>query len=147
MVKLRRCGADISMTKTCKICGKIIYNELIDLCTKCFYEKAVDVSMGDGRHEVADMMLENKKKIAYAQDDFGINKYGKALHADMNYNWLDMIREELADADKYLECEATRKERVIEMLEYAMHEGNWYVVEQAYAELKKSGTGKEKNPS
>lgn len=96
----------------------------------------------DDRHEVSDKMLKNKKRIAYAQDEFGMKKYNEPLHAGMNYNWLDMIREELADADKYLECEAIRKERVLGMLEYAMASRNWQTVERAYAELGKIGTGK-----
>lgn len=96
----------------------------------------------EGMHEVSDKMLENKKKIAYTQDEFGVKKYKKALHAAMNYDWLAMIREELADADKYLECEATRKERVLGMLEYALATKNWHTVEHAYNELGKTGTGK-----
>ena len=100
--------------------------------------------MDDERHEVSDNMVMRLEKVAYAQDDFGMKKYNKPLHADMNYDWLEMAREEFVDMGKYLECEAERKEKVLGLLELAMVTRNWRTIEHAYAELGKKGTGKEK---
>jgi hypothetical protein len=96
----------------------------------------------DGKHYVSDKVLNSLKTVAYNQDYFGINKYGKPLHASMKYDWLKMLREELADGLKYLECEAERKEVVIEMLEYAIENNNWFTVQSALHQLKQDGTGK-----
>jgi hypothetical protein len=64
--------------------------------------------------------LESKRLTMEKQDEFGMNKYGKPLDHRMNYNWRQMIREELADADKYLQCEELRNEEIVSLLEKAL---------------------------
>lgn len=74
----------------------------------------------DTRHEVSDKMLDNLRRVAYKQDDFGIEKYNTALHHSLNYDWLLMLHEELADGLKYLQNEMDRKAYVIQILQAAL---------------------------
>lgn len=94
------------------------------------------------KHAVTDKMLNNLKQVAYSQDDFGVNKYNKSLNANMDYDWLKMLREELADGLKYLECEAERKEVVINLIKHAVALKDWNYIYMALNELLKDGTGK-----
>lgn len=96
----------------------------------------------DERHDVSNKMLTNLKKVAYYQDDYGMEKYKEALHHTYNYNWLQMTMEELADGLKYIQNEIDRKKQVLQMLEYAINTKSWSVVKRAYEELSTSGTGK-----
>lgn len=165
MVKSKRCGVDISMSDEmcqCKDCGKALFkleemwgdNGHI-LCGDCLHKRqgsrfedvGVDGSMDDGRHDVSDKMLMNLERVAYAQDDFGMDKYKTPLRSRYNYDWLEMLREELADGLKYLENEVERKQIVIDILENALELENFDLVKSAIHILKISGTGKEKNPS
>lgn len=97
----------------------------------------------DTRHEVSDKMLKSLKDVSYSQDDFGMDKYKKPLHHNMKYNWLKMFREEIADGLKYIECEESRKEEIIQILEAAMRvdEPKTYI-KSALELLTVEGTGK-----
>ena len=78
----------------------------------------------DRRHEVSDKMLETLKKVAYKQDDYGMDKYNEPLHHGQNYSWLQMFYEELADGLKYIQCEIDRRNDVVELLKAAMRVDN-----------------------
>lgn len=101
----------------------------------------------DRRHEVSNEVIKVLKPVMYSQDDFGINKYGKPLNHDMDYDWLQMWLEEQADGMKYIVNEMKRKELVKLQLQYAIEEQNWSVVKAALELLSKTGTGNKKNPS
>lgn len=73
----------------------------------------------DTRHVVSDKVIRNIEKTSYAQDDFGVEKYGTPLHHSLKYDWLQMGFEEVVDLLKYLQCEKDRKEYVIGMLQAA----------------------------
>lgn len=97
----------------------------------------------DTRHDISNKALARLEETMHAQDDFGVNKYGKSLRHDMPYNWLHMAREELADMIKYLECEELRKEQVVAALQLAriMKDKNKYI-DIALSYLTVEGTGK-----
>lgn len=94
------------------------------------------------RFPVTEAMLEDIAKVADKQDDFGFDKYGKPLSSTMNYDWLEMLSEELVDGLKYLQCEKARKELVTGFLEIALENKEWSLVEKSFEILKRSGTGK-----
>jgi hypothetical protein len=98
----------------------------------------------DTRHEISNKSLKRLESVMHSQDDFGIEKYGKPLNSRMNYNWLSMAREEIADFLKYLECEEERKEVVVSLMEHAFkYEENWkFYITKALDLMKKGGTGK-----
>lgn len=96
----------------------------------------------DEKHNISNKMLKRQKQVAYAQDEFGINKYNKPLQSNYNYDWLKMATEELVDLGKYLECEMERKETIKALLEHALSMEDWTYVELALFELNKEGTGK-----
>jgi hypothetical protein len=97
----------------------------------------------DTRHEVTDRMLRNIEKVSYAQDDIGVDKYKTALHYSLDFDWLQMLTEEMVDGLKYLQCEMDRKNYVIDMLEAGMrsNEPKEYI-EIALQLLNVKGTGK-----
>lgn len=95
------------------------------------------------KHEVSDRMLGNLKEVAYQQDNYGMEKYNTPLSAKLDYDWLHMLTEELADGLKYLQCEIDRKQGVIKLLEAGMRSGEPKVyIECALDVLKVRGTGK-----
>lgn len=97
----------------------------------------------DTRHEVTDKVLRGLEKVAYDQDDFGMEKYNTPLHHSHKFGWLDMVDEELVDMMKYLQCEKDRKAEVIQLLEAAMRVNNPKIyVESALELLTITGTGK-----
>lgn len=71
----------------------------------------------DTRHEVTNRLIKNYEKVGYAQDNFGVDKYNTPLHHSLPFGWLQMMREELVDAGKYLECELERKAQIVRILE------------------------------
>jgi hypothetical protein len=94
-------------------------------------------------HNVSDKMLETLKKIAYKQDNFGFDKYKKPLRNNYQYDWLQMLLEEMADGLKYLQNEMDRKEAVVFLLEYGLESENpKEFISGALEILKISGTGK-----
>jgi hypothetical protein len=97
----------------------------------------------DTRHDVSNKALGRMRKTMYSQDHFGIKKYGKSLHPAMNYDWLDMAQEELADMLKYLQCERDRKESVIGLLKLGLETDDPKVwIREALELLETGGTGK-----
>ena len=49
--------------------------------------------------------------VAEKQEEKGIKKYGHELRPLDDYDWLEMAKEELVDAFKYLECERIKRAR------------------------------------
>jgi hypothetical protein len=97
----------------------------------------------DTRHNVSDRALRKLKKTMYSQDDFGVNKYGEPLSSNMNYNWLEMAREEISDFLKYLQCEEERKNLVIATLRMAQESNDpTDFIKYALELLETGGTGK-----
>jgi translation elongation factor EF-1beta len=97
----------------------------------------------DTRHDLSRKTLSNLERVMHKQDDFGIEKYGKALNSNMKYDWHSMFLEEMADGLKYLQCEMERKEEVIKLLEAAIRVDNpKEYVQTALELLKIGGTGK-----
>jgi hypothetical protein len=100
----------------------------------------------DGRHKVSDDALSDLSDVMYAQDNFGIGKYGVPLASRMGYDWLAMAQEELADMIKYLRCEKERKEAVIAVLKVGLRsEDPALFIDQALVLLEIGGTGKEQS--
>lgn len=96
-----------------------------------------------GKHDVSKKALKTLEDVMFDQDDYGFDKYKKALHHSYNYNWLRMALEELADMTKYIQNEMDRKATVIEILEYALQFDNpRNEIELALKLLKTEGTGK-----
>ena len=91
---------------------------------------------------VTEQVKETFGEVMDKQDDFGFNKYGKALDHRDNYDWLGMATEEIADALKYFQCEKNRRKDVIELLEIAIFEEDFNYVKGALKLLVMDGTGK-----
>jgi hypothetical protein len=98
----------------------------------------------DGRHDVSDEMLKELQKVAYAQDNFGMDKYGEPLHHSYNYDWLAMTFEEIADGLKYIKNEMNRRRAIRNYLVVALHSENWEFVKKALQLLEINGTGEHK---
>jgi hypothetical protein len=97
----------------------------------------------DTRHDISNKSLKRLEGVMHSQDDFGIKKYGKPLNSRMNYNWLEMAREELADFLKYLECEEERKRDIIDILRMALNSNDPKShIKGALMILEVGGTGK-----
>jgi hypothetical protein len=97
----------------------------------------------DTRHAVTDKVIRHLEKVAYAQDDVGIEKYNTPLHHSLPYSWDEMVDEELVDLMKYRQCEKDRKAEVIKLLEAAIRVDNpKEYVQTALELLKIGGTGK-----
>ena len=96
------------------------------------------------KHTVSSKALETLTKVMYAQDEYGVKKYGTTLKHTQNYDWLQMFLEEMADGLKYIQNEMDRKKQVIEILEYAVRANAMSFVETALKILRTEGTGKEK---
>ncbi len=100
----------------------------------------------DLRHNISDKMLRNLKKVAYKQDDYGMDKYGTPLSHMLNYDWEAMQDEEIADFLKYRECARQRKAYVIQLLKSATHQETVKelkeYIQTALEILEVEGTGK-----
>jgi hypothetical protein len=97
----------------------------------------------DNKNDVTKKTLKTLEKVMLAQDEYGISKYKKALKHTMNYDWLQMFLEEMADGMKYIQNEMDRKKLVIDILEWSLEHGNPKVgIENAISILKTEGTGK-----
>ena len=96
----------------------------------------------EDKNEVSKRALNTLEKVMFSQDDYGFDKYKKALRHTMKYDWLQMALEEEADKLKYIQNEIDRKKDVIEMLEKALGYESWALVETAVKILKTKGTGK-----
>lgn len=97
----------------------------------------------DERHDVSKKTLNTLERVMYSQDNYGIEKYKKPLNHTMNYDWLQMFLEEIADGLKYIQNEMDRRALVIEILECALDADNpKYVILSALEILKSEGTGK-----
>lgn len=82
----------------------------------------------------------------HRQDMVGIQKYGKPLDHMMNYSWLEMAVEELADLTKYIQCEMERKNDLIKILEAGEEAPNpRFYISMALSVLKMEGTSHGKN--
>jgi hypothetical protein len=95
------------------------------------------------KNKVTLKTLETLGKVMFSQDDYGFDKYKKALKPTMNYDWLQMFLEEMADGLKYIQNEIDRKQSVIEILECSLEmnvprDG----IYRALNILKTEGTGK-----
>jgi DNA polymerase sigma len=98
----------------------------------------------DKKHEVSKRTLKTLEKVMFAQDDYGFNKYKKALKSNMNYDWLQMFLEEMADGLKYIQNEIDRRNAVIQLLEWSLKNDSdsRFSIETALRLLKMEGTGK-----
>jgi hypothetical protein len=94
------------------------------------------------KHNVSKKTLNTLEKVMLKQDDYGFDKYKRALSHEMNYNWLDMFMEEMADGLKYIQNEMDRKKQVISLLESSLEKDSRVLVEAALDILKSEGTGK-----
>ncbi|WP_026572482.1 hypothetical protein [Bacillus sp. UNC438CL73TsuS30] len=94
------------------------------------------------KHEVSQKSLKTLEKVMFSQDDYGFEKYKKPLSHEMNYDWMQMFLEEMADGLKYIQNEMDRKAKVIELLENALKLESMILVESALGILKIEGTGK-----
>jgi hypothetical protein len=72
------------------------------------------------KHNVSQKSLKILEKVMLKQDVYGFDKYKKPLSSKMDYNWLDMLTEELADGLKYLQCEMDRKAEIIHLLKMGL---------------------------
>ncbi|MBO0961988.1 hypothetical protein J1P26_19980 [Neobacillus sp. MM2021_6] len=72
------------------------------------------------KNDVSRKSLTSLEKVMFKQDDYGFDKYQKPLSHKMNYNWMTMEKEEIADFLKYLQCEEDRKADVIHMLKMGL---------------------------
>lgn len=57
--------------------------------------------------------VKNYTEKAMDQEVKGIHKYGKALDPHDDYDWLEMAKEELADAYKYLHAEHVKRKYIV----------------------------------
>lgn len=96
----------------------------------------------DTKHEVSRKALKTLEKVMLSQDDYGFEKYKKPLHHNMEYDWLQMFLEEMADGLKYIQNEIDRKDRVKQVLELALEHKEFALVKMALKILSKEGTGK-----
>jgi hypothetical protein len=96
----------------------------------------------DKKHVVSKKTLKTLEKVMLAQDDYGFAKYKKPLTPHMNYDWLQMFLEEMADGLKYIQNEIDRKAQVIRLLEISLEIDSRVLVESALQILKTEGTGK-----
>jgi hypothetical protein len=78
----------------------------------------------------------------FAQDDYGFDKYKKALKHSMDYDWLQMFLEEMADGLKYIQNELDRRETIKWLLYSAIDHSDWSLVQVALKLISKEGTGK-----
>lgn len=87
--------------------------------------------------------LSTIEKVMYEQDEYGFDKYKKALDAKDNYNWLEMFLQETADGLKYIQCEIERKAQIVRLLEAALRvEDKDNYILSALELLTIEGTGK-----
>jgi hypothetical protein len=106
------------------------------------YLKPIDFEEKD-KNEVSKRSLKTIGKVMYSQDDYGFGKYKKALKHTMNYDWLQMFLEEMADGLKYIQNEMDRKKIIIEVLEYGLGSNDpKFSIQTALKILKTEGTGK-----
>ncbi|MFP7447144.1 hypothetical protein SFC50_25955 [Bacillus infantis] len=97
----------------------------------------------DIKHDVSKKSLANLEKVMFAQDEFGVKKYGVALEYSHDYNWLQMFMEEMADGLKYIQCEMDRKEEVKKFLQAGLRSDTPKdYIEVALSILSVEGTGK-----
>lgn len=95
------------------------------------------------KNAVSDRTLKTIKKVMYSQDDYGFEKYKKTLRHTMNYDWLQMFLEEMADGLKYIQNEMDRKKLIIEVLEFGLESNDpKFSIQTALKILKTEGTGK-----
>ncbi|MFP7447089.1 hypothetical protein SFC50_25680 [Bacillus infantis] len=95
------------------------------------------------KHDVSKKSLANLEKVMFAQDDFGVKKYGVPLQHTHNYNWLQMFMEEMADGLKYIQCEIDRKEEIKQILRTGHQSDNpKEYIELVLDILSVEGTGK-----
>lgn len=103
------------------------------------YLEPIDFS---GKHDVSKKTLKTIEKVMLAQDEYGFAKYKESLRSTMNYDWLQMFLEEMADGLKYIQNEIDRKETVKKLLRSALECQEFSFVEVALKILSKEGTGK-----
>jgi hypothetical protein len=97
----------------------------------------------DMKHDVSKKSLANLERVMFAQDDFGVKKYGVPLEHTHDYNWLQMFLEEMADGLKYIQCEIDRKEEVKKFLQAGLRSDSPKdYIEVALSILSVEGTGK-----
>ncbi|MDQ0268907.1 hypothetical protein [Cytobacillus purgationiresistens] len=95
------------------------------------------------KHEVSQRSLRKLEQVMFAQDDFGIQKYGVPLSHSHKYDWLQMFLEEIADGIKYIQCEIDRKDYIIQMLQAGLRANDpKEYIEIALNLLTVKGTGK-----
>ncbi|MGD6894309.1 hypothetical protein [Bacillus infantis] len=95
------------------------------------------------KHDVSKKSLANLEKVMFAQDEFGVKKYGVPLEHSHKYDWLQMFMEEMADGLKYIQCEMDRKEYVKQMLRAGLRSDSPKdYIEIALSILSVDGTGK-----
>lgn len=96
----------------------------------------------DKKHVVSKKALKTLEKVMFSQDDYGFAKYKKPLSDGMNYDWLQMFLEEMADGLKYIQNEIDQKEKVKFLLESALKYREFSLVKVALEIVSKEGTGK-----
>jgi hypothetical protein len=94
------------------------------------------------KHDVSKKALDTLEKVMFAQDDYGFAKYKKALKSSMNYDWLQMFLEEMADGLKYIQNEIDRRDMIKFLLQEALEYSDFSFVELALKIISKVGTGK-----
>jgi hypothetical protein len=94
------------------------------------------------KHNVSKKALDTLEKVMFSQDDYGFAKYKKALKHNMNYDWLQMFLEEMADGLKYIQNELDRRETVKFLLQAALDHSDFSLVDVALKLISKEGTGK-----
>lgn len=58
-------------------------------------------------------LIKDFKNNAETQEEKGIKKYGQALNPLDDYDWLEMAKEELVDAYKYLHAEHVKRKHIV----------------------------------
>jgi hypothetical protein len=94
------------------------------------------------KNDVSKKALDTLEKVMFAQDDYGFDKYKKALKHSMDYDWLQMFLEEMADGLKYVQNELDRRETIKWLLYSAIDHSDWSLVQVALKLISKEGTGK-----
>lgn len=95
------------------------------------------------KNNVTKKALKTLETVMLSQDEYGFNKYEKALKHTMSYDWLQMFLEEMADGLKYIQNEIDRKQFVISLLELALGmDDPKRGIRKALFILKTEGTGK-----
>jgi hypothetical protein len=108
-----------------------------------YIEPLEPIGLGEGKHNVSCRTLTTLEKVMFAQDDYGIAKYKKPLKHQMEYGWLEMFLEEMADGLKYIQNEMDRKHLITELLESALESDDPKpIMKTAIRLLKMNGTGK-----